>query len=156
MGRPSTCLRPRNDLLQSITANVTSNTVHVSGEPYCGRPMKGPLRRRWRFYESRAGRRPVRDFLDSLSDTDAASVVEEMRTVAHRDMRQARHLRGDIYEVRADGDSQTFRILFALEGHRGQILLALEGISKKTARTPPHILALAERRLADWRSRSRR
>lgn len=118
--------------------------------------MNPERRRRWRFYESPAGRRPVRDFLESLSDTDAAAVLEEMRSVAHQGLHEARHLRGDIYEVRADGDAQTFRVLFALEGRRGQILLALEGFSKKTRQTPRQILAIAERRLGDWRSRRRR
>lgn len=113
----------------------------------------GP-RRRWRFYETRAGRRPVRDFLDTLGDADAAALLEEMRNVAHHGLSEARHLRGDIYEVRADGDAQTFRVLFATEGRRGRILLALEGFSKKTKQTPPRTLALAERRLADWRGRA--
>lgn len=114
------------------------------------------LRRRWRFYESRAGRRPVREFLESLSDVDAATVLEDMRNVAHHGLHEARHLRNDIYEVRADGDVQTFRILFSMEGHHGRILIALEGFSKKTRQTPPRILALAERRLADWRKRGGR
>lgn len=53
-----------------------------------------------------------------------------------RGRRATRHLCGDIYEVRADGDRQTFRILFANEGRSGQILLALEGFSKKTQKSP--------------------
>ena len=62
---------------------------------------------------------------------------------------------GEIYEVRADGDRQTFRILFANEGKAGQILLSLEGFSKKTQKTPPDKIRLAERRLADWKRRAR-
>lgn len=78
-----------------------------------------------------------------------------MRDVAREGLQEARHLRGDVYEVRAEGDRQTFRILFALEGRVGQVLLALEGFSKKTRRTPTATLELAERRLADWRHRGR-
>ena len=70
-------------------------------------------------------------------------------------MSAARHLKGDIYEVRADGDRQTFRILFAAEGKTSQVLLSLDGFSKKTQRTPPEKIRLAERRLADWRRRAR-
>ncbi len=62
----------------------------------------GEPRRRWRFYESPAGRRPVRDFLESLSDIDAATILEEMRSVARHGLREARHLHGDIYKVRAE------------------------------------------------------
>lgn len=112
-----------------------------------------PRRRRWRFYDTAAGRRPVRDFLDSLGDADAAAVLHEMREVAKLGLKEARHLRGDIYEVRAEGDRQRFRVLFAREGRTGQILLALEAFSKKTQRTPKASLELAERRLADWRRR---
>jgi phage-related protein len=62
---------------------------------------------------------------------------------------------GAIYEVRADGDRQTYRILFASEGRRGQVLLALDGFSKTTQKTPPEKIRLAERRLADWRRRGK-
>lgn len=99
--------------------------------------------------------RPVRDFLDSLKDPDLAAITYEMREVARLGLREARHLRGEIYEVRAHGETQRFRILFAVEGRRGQVLLALEGFSKKTQQTPPHVIDLAQRRLADWRSRAR-
>ena len=66
----------------------------------------------------------------------------------------ARHLRGEVYEVRADGDRQAYRLLFAPEGRHGQILLALEAFSKKTQKTPPAKIELAEKRLADWRKRA--
>jgi phage-related protein len=110
-------------------------------------------KRRWRDYRTGAGRRPIKDFIDALSDTDAAAVVAAMRDVRDVGLAAARHLRGEIYEARADGDRQTYRILFAPEGRRGQVLLALEGFSKKTQKTPPEKIRLAERRLADWRRR---
>jgi phage-related protein len=110
-------------------------------------------KRRWRDYRTGSGRRPIKEFIDGLSDADAAAVVAAMRDVRDSGLAAARHLRGDIYEVRADGDRQTYRILFAPQGRRGHILLALEGFSKKTQKTPPETLRLAERRLADWRRR---
>lgn len=69
--------------------------------------------------------------------------------------RAARHLRRDIWEVRADGNRQSFRILFAAEGYYQHVLLALEGFSKKTQKTPLQKIELAEDRLADWRRRGR-
>jgi phage-related protein len=110
-------------------------------------------RRRWRDYRTSAGRRPVAEFIDELSDVDAAAVVAAMKEVAIDGLSAARHLRGEIYEVRADGARTTYRILFAQEAKRGQVLLALEGFVKKTQKTPPETLTLAERRLADWRKR---
>ena len=97
----------------------------------------------------------MREFLDLLSDPDAAAVAQEMRDVAKIGLSEARHLRGDIYEVRAEGDRQAFRVLFAPEGRSGQVLLALEAFSKKTQKTPKQVLELAERRLRDWRQRAR-
>jgi phage-related protein len=89
--------------------------------------MQRRTRRRWRDYRTAAGTRPVKEFLDGLSDPDAA-------VVAH-------------------GERATYRVLFAQEGRRGQVLLALEAFSKKTRRTPPQMIDLAERRLRDWRRR---
>jgi phage-related protein len=50
----------------------------------------------------------------------------------------------------------SYRVLFATEGARGQVLLAVSAFSKKTQKTPPREITLAERRLADWRRRARR
>jgi phage-related protein len=80
-------------------------------------------------------------------------VLAAMREVALLGLRAARHLVGDLYEVRADGEHEAFRILFGPEGRRGQVLLALEGFSKKTQKTRPATIRLAQRRLADWGSR---
>jgi hypothetical protein len=69
--------------------------------------MSREVKRRWRDYRTAAGRRPVKDFFDALSDTDAAAVVAAMKEVQERGTSAARHLGGDIYEVRAEGDRQT-------------------------------------------------
>lgn len=91
-----------------------------------------------------------------LSTEDHAEVAAAMREVKEEGLIVARHVRGDIYEVRASGKDQEFRILFATEGRWSQLLLSLEAFSKKTRKTPPPKIALAERRLADWRRRARR
>jgi len=97
----------------------------------------------------------VREFLRGLSDADLAAVLAAMKEVAVDGLVAARHLRGDIYEVRADGERVTYRLLFATEGRLHQVLLGLEAFGKKTQTTPPREIALAERRLRDWRSRAR-
>ncbi len=76
-----------------------------------------------------------------------------MEEVRNRGLRAARRLDGEIWEVRVDGDRVIYRILFAEEGSRGQILLALDGFNKKTQKTPRSTIDLAKRRLADWRKR---
>lgn len=118
--------------------------------------MGSVAQRRWRDYRTEAGSRPVAVFLLALSSADRAEVLAAMAAVRRDGLRAARHLAGDIYEVRADGDRQTFRVLFANEGRSGHILLSLDGFSKKTQKTPPDKIRLAERRLADWRRRGQR
>jgi phage-related protein len=78
-----------------------------------------------------------------------------MKDVVTAGVSSARHLRGDIYEVRAEVDRVAYRILFAPEGMRGHILLALVGYRKQTRRAPQRVIELAERRLAEWRSRAK-
>jgi len=117
---------------------------------------RGAIKRRWRDYETPAGRRPVAVFIRSLPEGDAAEVAAAMKEVAATGLSVARHLRGEIWEVRAFSDTRGYRVLFAQEGKKGRILLALEAFSKKSQRTPDRLLQLAERRLADWRSRARR
>jgi phage-related protein len=95
----------------------------------------------------------VKEFIGSLRDEEAAEVVAATREVREEGLTAARRLRGDIWEVRADGNRVIHRILFAPEGRRGLVLLALAGFTKKTPKTPPDLIALAERRLADGRSR---
>jgi phage-related protein len=112
-------------------------------------------RRRWRDYRTRAGGRPVKAFFNELTDEEAAAVIAGMKDVAERGLGAARHLRGDVYEVRADASSRSLRVLFATEGRQSQVLLSLSTFEKRTQKTPPRELDLAEARLRDWRSRSR-
>jgi phage-related protein len=112
-------------------------------------------RRRWRFYQTAAGAQPVRTFLDNLAAADAAAVIAAMKEVAAEGLHAARHLRGDIWEVRIDAERKAFRVLFSPEGKNQQVLLALEAFAKKTQKVPLRVIRLAERRLSDWRSRGR-
>jgi phage-related protein len=112
-------------------------------------------RKRWRFYETPSGAKPVQAFLDNLTATEAAEVVAAMKEVAREGLRFARHLRDDIWEVRIEAERKAFRVLFSPEGRSQQVLLALEAFTKKTQKTPTRTIRLAERRLADWRSRGR-
>jgi phage-related protein len=111
------------------------------------------VRRRWRDYKTAAGRSPVEEFIDGLSDDDAAAVLAGMTEVRDKGLVAARHLDGEIWEVRVDGYRVIYRVLFAEEGTRGRVLLALEAFSKKTQKTPPATTQLAKRRLRDWRRR---
>jgi len=114
-------------------------------------------RRQWRFYRSAAGREPVRDFLGQLSDEDGAAIAAAMKEVrdAGRGHADVNHLRGDIWQIEVDGQSVIYRLLFAEEGHFSQVLIALEIVNKKWRAAKSRHIQLAERRLAEWRTRGR-
>lgn len=80
-------------------------------------------------------------------------MVAAMRDVRRHGLKAARHLDGEIYEVRADGKGVIYRILFAPQGKRNHVFLSLEAIKKKTQKTPREAIRLAKRRLHDWRQR---
>lgn len=117
--------------------------------------FRSPVKRRWRDYATLGGRRPVKEFLTRRSQWDRAVIAAAMLEVSAQGTRRARHLRGDIYEVRAFADDRAYRMLFSVEGRRSQILLSLHAFGKQTQGTPPGEIELAEKRLRDWRARGR-
>ena len=84
-------------------------------------------KRQWRDYQTESGARPIKDFLLALPDEDLAAVLEEMEYVREHGASVARHLRQDLYEVRATYNTKAYRILFACEGRFQHVLLALDG-----------------------------
>ncbi len=118
-------------------------------------PWNRRPRRRWRDYRTPTGRRPIRDYLLALSDEDRAAVLAAMKEVRDCGQAAARHLRGELYEVRADGRDATYRVIFATEGRNGRVLLSLHAFAKKTRKTPLDAIDVAEDRLKTWRARRR-
>lgn len=96
------------------------------------------------------------EFIRKVPDEDKAAILAAMGEVRREGLRAARHLRGELFEVRADGERVIYRILFAREGQHGQVLLSLLAFNKKTQKAPPAQIELAARRLRDWRSRARK
>jgi phage-related protein len=147
-------IEPGHISSREMCGSVGGELPRVAGRLPAVAEEKPRHRRQWRDYRTDAGRRPVKEFLAGLPDEDAAAVLAAMRDVRENGLAAARHLKGDIYEVRADADRVIYRILFATEGRFSQILLALEGFKKKTQKTPATTIRLAEGRLAKWRSRT--
>jgi phage-related protein len=118
---------------------------------------RGRLRRWWRFFRSSAGREPIRTFLEGISDEDAAAIAVAMNEVRHagRAHPDVNHLQGDIWQIEIDGLRVIYRLLFAEEGRSGEVLLALEIVNKKWQSTKSRHIALAMRRLSEWRERGR-
>ncbi len=78
-----------------------------------------------------------------------------MREVAELGLTSARHLRGEIFEVKADAEWRSVRILFAQETRF--TLMSLSAFEKRTQRTPPREIEIIDerrhdRKWADWDS----
>jgi len=114
-----------------------------------------PRRRYWRLYRTSLNHRVIRDELLALPREAYAEVKGAMDDVEDLGLQTSKRLRNEIREIDAGDPTQgtTYRLLFAVDGREGQILLGLVFFNKKTQKTPPRYIDLAEKRLVDWRSR---
>mgnify|MGYP003549387130 CR=1 FL=1 len=60
-------------------------------------------------------------------------------------MPHIRHIKGKIYEIRVEQDTNTYRILYFV--FTGRRFVMLHGFQKKTAKTPPGEIEIAEKRM---------
>jgi len=112
-------------------------------------------KRRWRHYRTQSGACPTLDFVRAQPPSVATEITAAMKQVQEDGLSVARKLRGNIWEVRAKYDTNIYRLLFAPQGGHSHILLAFECFQKKTQKTLPAKIELAEAWLADWIRRSK-
>lgn len=106
---------------------------------------------RWQvvYYQDRRGRRPVHEFLDSLSATDRAKVRNALRLLCEfgvlLQMPHARPVSGHrgLWELRAGA----IRLFYF--AHTGRQFIILHAFRKKSQRTPVQEIAIAERRMVE-------
>jgi len=109
-----------------------------------------------KFYKTRSGKVPVKDFLDSLSSKQAKKVTWILELVESLDQVPVQYFKklkntDDIWEVRARIGSNSFRILGFIDGN--EFIILTNGFSKKSQKTPKQEIELAEQRKADYLSR---
>lgn len=108
------------------------------------------------FYESEAGRCPVREFLEELKATnpgDFAAVLAGFGKLRNRQYHReplSKALGGGLFELRHVGrlNSRVFWFF-----RRGQRIVAVHGIRNKGQAIPPRDLAVARERMRDWLER---
>ncbi len=100
------------------------------------------------MYRTANGRSPVEEFLESIPLQDRAAIAAAMYEARVEGLRVARHIEGDLYELRATGLRAHYRLLFSQ-----QAKFMLDVFDKDTQRTPKHIKDRALGRLRDWRAR---
>lgn len=102
------------------------------------------------FYQLPSGREPVRDWIKSLDAADRKIVGEDIKDVEFAwpiGMPLCRSLDGSLWEVRSNLTSgKIARVIFCIRS--GQMVL-LHGFIKKTQKTPPADLDLAQKRKKD-------
>lgn len=103
-----------------------------------------------RFYESDAGKVPLRDWLMELSPEDRKAVGDDIRTAEFGwpiGMPLCRSLKGrkGLWEIRSNlADGRIARVFFCT--HEGSMVL-LHGFIKKSQKTPDKELDTAEKRM---------
>ena len=114
--------------------------------------------KRIEFYKTPTGRCPVEQFLDGISDMEAAKVVWVLKLIREMDRMPTRYFKKmagskEIWEVRVDSGSSTFRLLgFFFES---ELVILTSGFQKKARRTPRNAIRLAENRRREFMNRRR-
>ena len=109
------------------------------------------------FYETRAGRCPVREFLDELKASDSgdfAAVVAGFVKLRNRQYHReplTKALGDGMFELRHVGKLNTRVLWFFMIGRR---IVAVHGIRNKGQAIPERDLDTARERMRDWLERT--
>jgi phage-related protein len=105
------------------------------------------------FWRSSSGREPVRDWLTAMEKADRETIGDDLRKLQFGwplGMPLVRKLANRIWEVRSTlGTRREARLLFTATEER---IVVLTGFIKKTQKTPPGEINLAQRRLKELTS----
>jgi phage-related protein len=108
------------------------------------------------FYESDAGRCPVREFLDELKQSDPVDHAAVLRGLAKLRNRQyhreplSKALGDGLFELRHVGKLNTRVLWFFVKDRR---IIAVHGIRNKGQAIPARDLDTARERMRDWQER---
>jgi len=105
------------------------------------------------FYRTARGSSPVTDFLDSLSGREAQKVAWVLRLIEEIEVVPAHYFKklsgySDLWEVRVEFSGNALRLLGFLHGTK--LIVLVHGFKKKSQKTPPGDIRLAEARKADY------
>jgi len=118
----------------------------------------------WRteFYIEADGTSPVERFLDTLDLKTRARFRWSMEQLRIRNVQAraplARHLEGDLWELREESQTNIYRIVYVF--FTGRRIVFVHGFQKKTQKTPNREVEMARKRyaafIADERGGERR
>ena len=111
------------------------------------------------YYRSESGNNPIQDFLDSLSPKQRTKVLWVLGLVESQDRVPITFFKklvstNDIWEIRVSLGSDIFRLLGFLDNNN--LVILTNGFVKKTQKTPPQEIAIAEQRKKDYLARRKK
>lgn len=106
-----------------------------------------------RFYRTDSGHCPVEEFIDSLHGKQAQKVAWVLNLIEELDSTPARYFKklvntDDLWEVRVDSGSNTFRLLGFLD--EDVLVILVHGFHKKSQKVPKRNISLARERKKDY------
>ncbi len=110
--------------------------------------------RRVIFYRTPAGRCPIENFLESLTDTQVEASYRIIRLITEEERVGTQFLRKltkNVWELRVHTGTQQIRYLCFFDGRA--LVVLTNGFVKKTQKTPQKEINLAERRRRDYLKR---
>jgi phage-related protein len=111
------------------------------------------------FYETQAGRCPVREFLDELKSSDPGDFaivlagLAKLRNSQYQREPLSKALGGGLFELRHVGKLNSRLLWFFAQGRR---IVVVHGIRNKSQAVPAHALETARERMRDWLQRAGR
>ncbi|MDD9156763.1 type II toxin-antitoxin system RelE/ParE family toxin [Aliivibrio sp. S4TY2] len=108
------------------------------------------------FYTTEDGKCPIAEFLDSLSGKQAQKVAWVLQLIEELDNIPTTYLKklvntDNIWEVRVQVGGNIFRLLGFFDGDN--LVVLNHGFQKKTQKTPPKEIKIAESRRKDYLAR---
>lgn len=108
------------------------------------------------FYLTGAGKCPVQEHLDTLSDKQATKIAWVLKIIREIHPVPSNYFKklvntDDIWEVRVDVGSNTFRLLGFFSGR--ELIILTNSFQKKSQKTPLKEIRLAETRKRDYSNR---
>lgn len=108
------------------------------------------------FYKSSDGDSPVEGFIESLLPKQRQKIAWVLKVIRELPFVHKQYFKkligtDNIWEVRIDSGNDTFRLLGFLD--RGNLVILTNGFVKKTGKTPPNEIRVAEQRKKDYERR---
>ncbi len=108
------------------------------------------------FYLTGTGKCPVQEHLDTLSDKQVAKIAWVLKLIREIDPIPSNYFKklvntDGIWETRVDVGKNTFRLLGFFSGR--ELIILTNSFHKKSQKTPPKEIKLAEKRKRDYLSR---